>query len=308
MKGMESMFGLDGCTAIVTGASGWLGTAMTGALAEAGAHVVAVARDKGRLDALVEPLRAAGLSVEAAPCDITTDAWPELIRRVVAEHGRIDVLLNNAHIGRGGSLRQATADDYREALDLAVVAAAPGSRPAGTASPAVSTPAAGRRSSTWLSMYGVVSPDPGMYDTEAGTNPPYYGVAKAGLLQLTRYAAAELGPAGIRVNAITPGPFPQHPERMDPAFTERLAGAHRAEALRHAGRHQGRGAVPGRTWRRFRHRRQPRRRRRLDHHLSQRAARNAGATEVAAPDMPPEDAGADPAPARPTKPPLTRNT
>jgi NAD(P)-dependent dehydrogenase (short-subunit alcohol dehydrogenase family) len=220
---VTDLFRLDGGVAIVTGASGWLGTAMTAALAEAGAHVVAVARDKGRLDAVVEPLRAAGLRAEAAPCDITTDGWPELVRRVGAEHGRLDVLLNNAHIGRGGSLRQATAGDYREALELAVVAAATGIEAARDGF-AGSLAARGRPSVINVaSMYGVVSPDPGMYDSEEGRNPPYYGVAKAGLLQLTRYAAAELGPAGIRVNAITPGPFPQHPERMDPAFTDRLS-------------------------------------------------------------------------------------
>ena len=73
------------------------------------------------------------------------------------------------------------------------------------------------------SMYGLVAPDPAMYATEEGRNPPFYGAAKAALLQLSRYAAAELGPIGVRVNAITPGPFPQHPEQMDPAFLDQLA-------------------------------------------------------------------------------------
>jgi NAD(P)-dependent dehydrogenase (short-subunit alcohol dehydrogenase family) len=220
---VTDLFRLDGAVAIVTGASGWLGTAMTAALAEAGAHVVAVARDKGRLDAVVEPLRAAGHSVEAASCDVTSPDWPELVRRTASEQGRIDVLVNNAHIGRGGSLRQATADQYREALELAIVAASEGIN-AARGGFAASVDAGGSPSVVNVSsMYGVVSPDPALYDTEEGRNPPYYGVVKAGLLQLTRYAAAELGPSGVRVNAITPGPFPQHPDRMDPAFVQRLA-------------------------------------------------------------------------------------
>lgn len=212
---MTDLFRLDGAVAIVTGASGWLGTAITSALSSAGAHVVAVARDKSRLASLP--------AAETASCDVTSADWPLLVRRIAEDHGRIDVLVNNAHIGRGGSLRQATPDDYREALELGIIAASEGinaARPGFAASVA----AGGSPSVINISsMYGVVSPDPDLYSSEEGRNPPYYGVAKAGLLQLTRYAAAELGPSGVRVNAITPGPFPQHPSRMDPDFVSRLA-------------------------------------------------------------------------------------
>ena len=58
------------------------------------------------------------------------------------------------------------------------------------------------------SMYGSVSPDPRVYDTPAEQNPADYGAAKAGLLQYTRHAAVHLAPRGIRVNSISPGPFP----------------------------------------------------------------------------------------------------
>lgn len=58
------------------------------------------------------------------------------------------------------------------------------------------------------SMYGVVSPDLRIYSETTKPNPPFYGPAKAGLIQLTRYLACQLGPTRIRVNSVSPGPFP----------------------------------------------------------------------------------------------------
>src|SRR5258707_3109708 len=56
------------------------------------------------------------------------------------------------------------------------------------------------------------------------TNPPFYGAAKAALLQWTRYAACEFGPEGIRVNSISPGPFPSESvQKSNPAFIDRLS-------------------------------------------------------------------------------------
>ena len=53
-----------------------------------------------------------------------------------------------------------------------------------------------------------VSPDPSIYGESGMNNPPYYGAAKAGLVQLTRYLAVHLGSDRIRVNSVSPGPFP----------------------------------------------------------------------------------------------------
>ena len=74
------------------------------------------------------------------------------------------------------------------------------------------------------SMYGVVAPDHRLYDGDRFANPPSYGAAKAGVLQFTRYLASFLSPHGIRVNAISPGPFPyQSTQDENPDFIGRLA-------------------------------------------------------------------------------------
>lgn len=216
------LFDLTDRIAVVTGASGWLGREMVAALADAGATVVAVARTPERLTPLAEQVTR-GRVVPTAGDVRDREGWPALLRAVVAEHGRIDVLVNNAHVGRGGSLRTATEELFDEAWDLAVKAtwrgieaARPGLLAARAAGGSPSIVNVG-------SMYGLVAPDLAMYPTEEGRNPPFYGAAKAALTQLTRYAAAELGPEGIRVNSLTPGPFPQHPEQMDPAFVAELS-------------------------------------------------------------------------------------
>jgi NAD(P)-dependent dehydrogenase (short-subunit alcohol dehydrogenase family) len=72
-------------------------------------------------------------------------------------------------------------------------------------------------------MYGMVSPDPGVYGTSGKNNPVHYGATKGGLIQMTRYLACHLGSA-IRVNSITPGAFPDTAvDSGIPSFYERLA-------------------------------------------------------------------------------------
>jgi len=72
------------------------------------------------------------------------------------------------------------------------------------------------------SMYAQISPDARLYDSPEQQSPFHYGPAKAGLEQLTRHLAAELGPEKIRVNALVPGPFPQ-PGKMPAGLEDRLA-------------------------------------------------------------------------------------
>ena len=72
------------------------------------------------------------------------------------------------------------------------------------------------------SMYGRVAPDGRLYDRREQQSPFHYGPAKAGLEQLTRHLAAELGPQKIRVNALVPGAFPK-PGEMPAGLEPNLA-------------------------------------------------------------------------------------
>lgn len=74
------------------------------------------------------------------------------------------------------------------------------------------------------SMYGSVSPDPGVYAAPMNPNPIEYGVGKAGIQQMARYLAVHYGPANLRVNSVSPGPFPNPALQRDkPEFIARLA-------------------------------------------------------------------------------------
>ncbi len=202
------LFDLTGRVAVLTGATGHLGAPMAATLAAAGAEVWLVGRRPAALDELAAGLRAAGGRVVVHVADVTAaGAFEELARRVGEQSGRVDVLVNNAHVGRAGTLATSRRADYAEAAALALVA------PAEAITALRSLLAAAARDGSpcvvnVASMYGVVSPDPRVYDSAEATNPPYYGAVKAGLLQLTRYAAVELAPSGVRVNALTPGAFP----------------------------------------------------------------------------------------------------
>src|SRR5271165_1455002 len=205
-----SKFRLDGRVAFLSGASGHLGRPMARALAAAGAHVILNGRTQKALDALAGELKGAGLSASAACFDVTDES---AVRRHVGligeQHGRLDVLVNNASAGRPGTIESATAADFEQLYRVNVIAAF---QLLQAATPLLKEAASRRQGSASVinisSMYGSVSPDPSIYGTSGANSPPYYGAAKAGLIQLTRYAACHLAGQRIRVNCISPGPFP----------------------------------------------------------------------------------------------------
>ena len=219
-------FRLDGRVAFLSGATGHLGRAMAVAMAGAGAHVVLNARNVEALESFAKTLQAQGHKVSVACFDVTDKgAVGEHIAKIGHQHGRLDVIVNNASAGRTGTIESASAEDFEQVYRVNVVAsfeilraALPLLRESARKTPG------GASIVNIASMYGSVSPDPSIYGTSGANNPPHYGAAKAALIQFTRYAACHLAVERIRVNCISPGPFPaaKYLER-DPQFAERLS-------------------------------------------------------------------------------------
>lgn len=215
-------FLLDGRTALITGAAGHLGSAMARAFAEAGAHVILNGRRPGPLETFRDELTAKGLTASLAPFDIMDGPARD---KALASVARLDVLVNNAYTGRPGTIASADANDFPRAFASGVEAAFACVR---AALPALRTAAAAVGQASVInvsSMYGHVSPDPALYGASGLNSPPWYGAAKGGLLQLTRYLACHLASERIRVNALSPGPFPRPEIRGErPDFVARLEG------------------------------------------------------------------------------------
>jgi NAD(P)-dependent dehydrogenase (short-subunit alcohol dehydrogenase family) len=221
MPGLDK-FSLSGRNVLLTGASGYLGAAMAWSLAECGATVFINSRSKASSEKLVHDLRNSGLLAETAVFDLTNQSEIDQFF-ITREAGPLHCLINNAYGGSGGTVQSSSSDAYTKSFDVGLTgahriftASLPGLRR--------SVQEVGDASVINIaSMYGMVSPDLGIYGTAEGSNPPFYGATKAALIQWTRYAACEFGSEGIRVNSISPGAFPSKPvQENHPDFIERL--------------------------------------------------------------------------------------
>lgn len=218
-RNVFDLFSLKGRVAIITGAAGWLGAPMSRALAEAGATVVVTSRSEARAAELAESLPGSGhLGLALAQDD--TDGLDDFVADVVRRLGRVDALVNNAYGGTGPSIDQTTAADFDRSYHTGVTAyfilaraVANHLRERGAPGSIINI----------ASMYGVVASYPNAYVGYNINSPAHYHALKGGLVHLTRHLAAYWAAYNIRVNALSPGPFP--PSRVNdanPGFIERL--------------------------------------------------------------------------------------
>lgn len=110
---------LQNRTALITGASKGVGRAMCLLFAEKGATVYAAARSQELLDELVQQAEEFDGRIIAAPCDVTNStAVEQLIQRIVAEQGHIDILINNAGLGHFGAIHELTEAQWDEMMNV----------------------------------------------------------------------------------------------------------------------------------------------------------------------------------------------
>lgn len=223
MHQYQNIFSLQGKQILITGACGYLGRSMVMGLAGLGAKVWINGRNRKAVDTLVRELSSAGHEVFPAVFDVTNDASvSEFFQKteMPALHG----VVNNAYAGTSGSIETAASESYLASYNITVAAS---HRILKASLPYLRKAVAdcgGAAVVNVASMYGMVSPDIEAYSSKSQANPPFYGAAKAGLIQWSRYAACEFGPEAIRVNSISPGPFPSESVCSSNApFVERLA-------------------------------------------------------------------------------------
>lgn len=223
MSSILQQYSLVGHTALVTGAGGHLGGYMCRALAEAGAHVLANSRTAGKIGELVTCWQREGLSIEAAVFDVTDESATRSFLEACQEEP-LSVIVNNAYTGPSGNIQSTDPTHYVQAMDV-TVGAAHRLVVSGLPRLRAAVNKFGQASVINVaSMYGLVAPDPRLYESPRVANSPCYGAAKAALIQWTRYAACEFGREGIRVNSISPGPFPSSVvQKENPDFVSRLA-------------------------------------------------------------------------------------
>lgn len=216
---IQRLFDLTGRIAIVTGASGWLGSAMSQALAEAGATLAVTSRDESRSKSFAATLPGDGHIGLAFEQD-DADAIPALVDEVVAQLGQVDILVNNAYGGTAADIDDATAEEFDQAYHTGVTAYFLLARSVVHHLRARGAPGSIINIG---SMYGVVASYPDAYAGLAANSPPIYHGLKGGIIHLTRHLAVYWAQDNVRVNTISPGPFPSQAVKDSmPEFIERL--------------------------------------------------------------------------------------
>jgi 3alpha(or 20beta)-hydroxysteroid dehydrogenase len=204
--------GLEGRVAIVTGAARGIGAAIARRFVRAGATVVAT--DK-RADVGQETVAALGEGAHFLAHDVASDDdWVAVVAETVERFGGVDTLVNNAGLMRIASIRDCDVETFTKVLDVNLVGAYRGIR-------AVIDPMAARGGG---SIINLASPQ----GFEGRENMAAYTASKFGVRGLTRTAAIELGPLGIRVNALVPGatktPMTTRPGWTDEQYDEAYGG------------------------------------------------------------------------------------
>jgi len=189
---VNNLLNFNGRTVLVTGASGGIGAGIARRFAEAGAQVALHYRG-GKADAetLALELKAIGAKAHTIQADLTNEnSVASLMDTVVTQCGALDVLINNAGIFPNSSIEAMPLDSWKTMMAV------------NTDSIFLCTrEAASMMKNTGGSIINIAS----IAGMNAGGQHAHYNASKAAVISFTQSAAQEFGPAGIRVNTISPG-------------------------------------------------------------------------------------------------------
>lgn len=217
---IQRLFDLSGKVALITGAGGYLGSSMSRALAEAGAAVVACSRDASRSQRVAANLpspggaRHHGVVLDQMDEESLRQGFQEALDRA----GQVDILVNNGHDGLANDWTDVSGQQFTRQLANAtayfLLARLARNHLVARGSPG---------SIIMLgSMYGLVGSYPAAYEGLCPASPVAYHALKGGIIHMTRHLAVYWARDGVRVNCLSPGPFPD-PARAPQGLAERLS-------------------------------------------------------------------------------------
>lgn len=217
---MVQTFDLSEKTVLITGGYGYLGKAVTESLVYHGGTVFVLGRSEEKYLQAFSDHPENGKRLFFSECDISdTESVTKSFQRIAKKGGGIDVLINNAFYLSGQNPLTMTDEDWSYGMEGTLNSVYRCIREAIPYLKESKSP----RIINVSSMYGMTAPDFSVYDeTPQFLNPPHYGAAKAGVIQLSRYYASFLGRDGITVNSVTPGPYPSKKVQEKQVFIKAL--------------------------------------------------------------------------------------
>jgi len=216
-------FQLQKKIAFITGASGYLGSELSIALASQGAHVIINGRNLEKLEILCKKIKLKGGRVSIANFDILNlkDS-----KKFTSKIKKIDILINNAYDGSVNQISKNLKNYNKNFCKSFLINVFATNNLIKNLEKKLARTAKSKQTSSIInigSIYGIKSPDFNVYENKQNPNPEYYGSSKAALIQLTKYYSIKLAKKRIRVNAISPGAFPNKDTiKKFPEFAKRI--------------------------------------------------------------------------------------